>query len=76
MGLLSFSLMLGQFSKSNIELSSDFVESILFDKRGGEWIETRLLASGPRTNPWFQECGPRIPENNQIIVVDTDLVGN
>ena len=29
-------------------------------RRGGEWIETRLLASGPRTNPWFQECGPRI----------------
>jgi Xaa-Pro dipeptidase len=28
-------------------------------RRGGEWIETRLLASGPRTNPWFQECGPR-----------------
>ena len=22
-------------------------------KRGGEWIETRLLASGKRTNPWF-----------------------
>ena len=22
-------------------------------RRGGEWIETRLLASGPRTNPWF-----------------------
>ncbi len=22
---------------------------------GGEWIECRLLASGPRTNPWFQE---------------------
>ena len=40
MGLLSFSLMLGQFSKSNIELSSDFVESILLDKRGVEWIGT------------------------------------
>ncbi|MGB0847704.1 MAG: hypothetical protein ACPGSM_13320, partial [Thiolinea sp.] len=26
-------------------------------RRGGEWIETRLLASGPRSNPWFQECG-------------------
>ena len=39
-GLLSFSLMLGQFSKSNIELSSNFVESILLDKRGGEWIGT------------------------------------
>jgi Xaa-Pro aminopeptidase len=22
----------------------------------GEWIETRLLSSGERTNPWFQEC--------------------
>ena len=40
MGLLSFSLMLGQFTKSNIELSSDFVESILIDKRGVEWIGT------------------------------------
>ena len=44
-------------------------------KRGGEWIETRLLASGPRTNPWFQECGPRIVSNNEIIAYDTDLIG-
>ncbi|QBF32707.1 dimethylsulfonioproprionate lyase DddP [Thalassococcus sp. S3] len=44
-------------------------------KRGGEWIETRLLASGPRSNPWFQECGPRIPGRNEIIAFDTDLVG-
>jgi Xaa-Pro aminopeptidase len=29
-------------------------------RRGGEWIETRILSSGKRTNPWFQECGPRI----------------
>ena len=27
--------------------------------RGGEWIETRILSSGQRTNPWMQECGPR-----------------
>ena len=26
---------------------------------GGEWIETRLLSSGPRTNPWLQECSDR-----------------
>ena len=26
---------------------------------GGEWIETRLLASGPRTNPWFHESSLR-----------------
>ncbi|MHA6262213.1 dimethylsulfonioproprionate lyase DddP [Arenibacterium sp. CAU 1754] len=44
-------------------------------RRGGEWIETRLLSSGPRTNPWFQECGPRIVQNNEIVSFDTDLVG-
>jgi len=43
--------------------------------RGGEWIETRLLATGPRTNPWFQECGPRRLQNNEILAFDTDLVG-
>ncbi|MDR9392906.1 MAG: Xaa-Pro peptidase family protein [Roseovarius sp.] len=45
-------------------------------RRGGEWIETRLLTSGPRTNPWFQECGPRITRMNEIISFDTDLVGS
>ncbi len=44
-------------------------------KHGGEWIETRILASGPRTNPWFQECGPRIMEDGDIVSFDTDLVG-
>ncbi|MEM6549573.1 MAG: dimethylsulfonioproprionate lyase DddP [Pseudomonadota bacterium] len=44
-------------------------------RRGGEWIETRLLATGPRTNPWFQECGPRRLKNNEILAFDTDLVG-
>ena len=44
-------------------------------KRGGEWIETRLLSSGPRTNPWFQECGPRIIREGDIVAFDTDLIG-
>jgi Xaa-Pro aminopeptidase len=44
-------------------------------RRGGEWIETRLLASGPRTNPWFQECGPREVGVDEILAFDTDLVG-
>ena len=44
-------------------------------RRGGEWIETRLLASGPRTNPWFQECGPRNVQKNEIVAFDTDLIG-
>ena len=44
-------------------------------RRGGEWIETRLLATGPRTNPWFQECGPRVLQPNEILAFDTDLIG-
>ena len=43
--------------------------------RGGEWIETRILSSGPRTNPWFQECGPRTIQNGDIFAFDTDLIG-
>ena len=41
----------------------------------GEWIECRLLSSGPRTNPWFQECGNRVIEAGDLVAFDTDLVG-
>jgi Xaa-Pro aminopeptidase len=44
-------------------------------KRGGEWLETRLLSSGPRTNPWYQECSSRIIEEGDIVAFDTDLIG-
>lgn len=43
--------------------------------RGGEWIETRLLSSGPRTNPWFQECSARKIEDGELVTFDTDLIG-
>ena len=59
-------------------MSEDDVWAVLHAeniKRGGEWIETRLLASGTRTYPWFQECGPRIIQNNEILAFDTDLIG-
>jgi Xaa-Pro aminopeptidase len=42
---------------------------------GGEWIETRLLASGPRTNPWFQECSDRVIRPGELVAFDTDLIG-
>jgi Xaa-Pro dipeptidase len=61
------------------DMSEDDIWAVLHAeniRRGGEWIETRLLASGPRTNPWFQECGPRIVQNNEIVAFDTDLVGS
>jgi Xaa-Pro aminopeptidase len=44
-------------------------------KRGGEWIETRLLASGQRTNPWFSECSAKAIEAGDIVAFDTDLIG-
>jgi Xaa-Pro aminopeptidase len=42
---------------------------------GGEWIECRLLASGPRTNPWFQESSNRVIEAGDVVGFDTDMVG-
>ena len=44
--------------------------------RGGEWMECRLLASGPRTNPWFQEASSRVIEDGDLVAFDTDLVGS
>ncbi|MGI9364111.1 MAG: M24 family metallopeptidase [Rhizobiaceae bacterium] len=44
-------------------------------RRGGEWIETRLLASGPRTNPWFQESSAKVIQDGEIVSFDTDLIG-
>ncbi|MXN67257.1 M24 family metallopeptidase [Stappia sp. GBMRC 2046] len=42
---------------------------------GGDYCETRLLNSGERTNPWFQESGDRIIQGNDLIALDTDVVG-
>jgi len=44
-------------------------------ENGGEWFETRLLNSGPKTNPWFQECSGRIIQKGDIVAFDTDMVG-
>jgi Xaa-Pro aminopeptidase len=42
---------------------------------GGDYVETRLLSSGPRTNPWFQETGERRLEADELVALDTDVVG-
>ena len=42
---------------------------------GGEWIETRLLSSGPRTYPWFRESSMRVIEDGDMVSFDTDLIG-
>ncbi|MEL6983634.1 MAG: Xaa-Pro peptidase family protein, partial [Actinomycetota bacterium] len=42
---------------------------------GGEWLETRLLTSGRRTNPWYQECSDKVIEAGELVAFDTDLIG-
>lgn len=42
---------------------------------GGEYIETRLLSSGGRTNPWFQEASDRVIRAGELVAVDSDLIG-
>ena len=43
--------------------------------RFGEWIETRLLSSGPRTNPWYHEASRKVVEAGELMGFDTDLIG-
>ncbi|MEM7272216.1 MAG: Xaa-Pro peptidase family protein [Actinomycetota bacterium] len=42
---------------------------------GGEWLETRLLTSGRRTNPWYQECSDKPLASGELVAFDTDLIG-
>ena len=44
-------------------------------RSGGEWLETRLLTVGRRTNPWFQECSDHIARLGDMLSFDTDMIG-
>ncbi len=44
-------------------------------EHGGEHQETRLLASGHHTNPWFTESTNKVIENGEMLVFDSDLIG-
>ncbi len=41
----------------------------------GDWFDGRMLCSGPRTNPWYQEAGPRAIEAGDLVAFDTDMIG-
>lgn len=41
----------------------------------GEWHDGRMLASGPRINPWLQEATQRVIESGDLVGFDTDMVG-
>jgi len=42
---------------------------------GGEYMDTRLLSSGGRTNPWYQEATDRLVRPGDLVSVDTDMIG-
>jgi Xaa-Pro aminopeptidase len=44
-------------------------------RQGGEFIETRLLSSGQRTNPWFNEASGRKLRPGELVALDTDTIG-
>ncbi|WP_254446047.1 Xaa-Pro peptidase family protein [Ruegeria sp. HKCCD7255] len=44
-------------------------------RSGGDWLETKLLTSGSRTNPWYQECSDRVCQRGEMISFDTDMIG-
>ncbi|MET4236170.1 Xaa-Pro dipeptidase [Bradyrhizobium sp. LA6.10] len=41
----------------------------------GDWHDCRMLASGPRINPWFQEASQRPIESGDLVGFDTDMIG-
>lgn len=55
------------------QLLATFWEGLLAE--GGEWCYTRLIASGSKTNPWFQEAGSRVLQKGDLVGIDTDVIG-
>ena len=41
----------------------------------GDWHDGRMLASGPRINPWYQEASDRRIEDGDLVGFDTDMIG-
>ncbi len=59
-------------------MTENAIRSVLHEtniRLGGEWIETRLFSSGPRTNLWYQEASNRRVEAGDMVSLDSDLVG-
>lgn len=55
------------------ELWSVLHKSVI--EQNGDYCETRLLSAGPRTNPWFQETASYRIKENDLVALDTDVVG-
>lgn len=58
---------------SEIDLFAVMYQEVI--RQGGEFIETRLLTSGQRTNPWFNEASGRKIRPGELVALDTDMIG-
>ena len=45
-----------------------------FIAQHGQYTVTRLMQSGPRTFPYFQECGERVLQAGDLVCLDTDAI--
>jgi Xaa-Pro dipeptidase len=41
----------------------------------GDYTESRMVVSGPRTNPWYTEASDKKLEAGELLGIDTDMVG-
>ncbi|KAJ3538431.1 hypothetical protein NM208_g5909 [Fusarium decemcellulare] len=55
------------------ELWSVLHKSVI--EQNGDYCETRLLSAGQRTNPWFQETASYRIRENELVALDTDVIG-
>ncbi|HAP74668.1 MAG TPA: peptidase M24 [Acidimicrobiaceae bacterium] len=57
---------------TEVELWSRFLGDLIAGH--GEFVSTRLLESGPKTFPYFQECGTRVIDDGDLVCFDTDAI--
>lgn len=59
--------------RSEAEIWAEFQRPFIAAE--GQYSTTRLLQGGPRTFPYFQECGPRRLQAGELLCFDTDTLG-
>ena len=59
--------------RREVEIWADFIGPFIASE--GKYVSTRLVQSGPRSFPYFQEAGSRSIGAGELLCFDTDAVG-
>lgn len=62
-----------QAGVTEIDVWSRFHQHLIAND--GEYVSTRLVQSGERTFPYFQEAGPNVINDGDLFCIDTDSIG-